>query len=113
MCELGCWACADRDLFVVVVQLYRIHIYPADCELADIHVFLSFVHVRTVTDAGKNSLQRDLTTIVCIATCVICLYDLTLRADTILFTAGHISHALSTHVSSQSPQLFQKRSGDD
>ena len=56
MCELGCWECADRDLFVVVVQLYRTHIYPADCELADLHVFLSFVHLRTATDTGKNSL---------------------------------------------------------
>jgi len=80
------------------------HVYPADCELADIHVFLSIVHLRAATDTGGIlfGIRWNLTTILCIATCVICLYDLILRADTISFTAGHISHALSTHVSSWS-----------
>ena len=57
--ELGDWARTDHDLFVVVVQLYRTHISPADCGLADICVFQPFVCLRAAIDTGENPLWNS------------------------------------------------------
>jgi hypothetical protein len=94
----------------VVVQLYRTHISPADCELADNCVFFRHLFAYGLLQIQARILfgiRRNLTTILFIATCVIRLYDLILQADATSFTVGHISHALSAHVSSRSRQLRQ------